>query len=119
MPAEKRPGQRSDLYGESSDFPGGREWKPLRSLRSLYGEKYADGSPFPEYCLNLAPDSAGLLLNICSSGKPDPETVPKYAALLELEEIRMLTGGKPGRSRILLIRIREKTAFMSFFMRSI
>ena len=43
---------------------------------------------FREYCLKLAPDSAGLLLNICSSGKPDPETVPKYAALLELEEIR-------------------------------
>ena len=37
---------------------------------------------FREYCLKLAPDSAGLLLNICSSGKPDPETVPKYAALL-------------------------------------
>ena len=43
---------------------------------------------FREYCLKLAPDSAGLLLNICSSEKPDPETVPKYAALLELEEIR-------------------------------
>ena len=43
---------------------------------------------FREYCLKLAPDSAGLLLNICSSEKPNPETVPKYAALLELEEIR-------------------------------
>lgn len=43
---------------------------------------------FREYCLRLAPDSAGLLLNICSSEKPDRETVPKYAALLEMEEIR-------------------------------
>lgn len=43
---------------------------------------------FRDFCLELAPESAGLLLNVCSQKKLERESVKEFSELLDIEGIR-------------------------------